>query len=63
MDFGVGFEHPVKIASAVKAGEPLMFMYYNDAGRAAEAERMVQRAYQIGDAPPAQPQLILERIE
>ena len=63
VDFGVGFEHPVKIASAVKAGEPLMFMHYNDAGRAAEAERMVQRAYQIGDAPPARPQLILERIE
>lgn len=63
VDFGVGFERPKKIGDAVKAGEPLMTMHYNDAGRAAEAERMVQQAYRIGDAPAAAPKLIVEKIE
>jgi len=63
VDFGVGFEHPKKIGDAVKAGEPLMVMHYNDAGRATEAERMVQQAYRLGEAPATPPKLIVERIE
>jgi len=51
IDFAVGFEHPKKIGDAVKAGEPLMIMHYNDEARAAEAERMVQGAYKIEDKP------------
>ncbi len=41
IDFAVGFEQPKKIGDAVKAGEPLMIMHYNDEMRAAEAEHMV----------------------
>jgi pyrimidine-nucleoside phosphorylase len=51
IDFAVGFERPKKIGDAVTAGEPLMIMHYNDAQRAAEAERMVQHAYKIEDKP------------
>ena len=64
VDFGVGFEHPKKIGDAVKSGEPLMMMHYNDADRAAEAERMVQQAYGISPKPvTTRPQLIVEKIE
>jgi pyrimidine-nucleoside phosphorylase len=63
IDFGVGFEQPKKIGDRVEQGEPLMIMHYNDAGRAAEAERMVQAAYDIQPEPvAAKPQLITERI-
>jgi pyrimidine-nucleoside phosphorylase len=64
VDFGVGFEQPKKIGDAVKSGEPLMSMHYNDAGRATEAERMVQQAYGISaETVTARPQLIVEKIE
>ncbi len=64
IDFGVGFEHPKKIGDPVEKGEPLMVMHYNDAGRAIEAERMVQRAYDIRPNPVvARPKLITERID
>jgi pyrimidine-nucleoside phosphorylase len=63
IDFAVGFEHPKKIGDRVKAGEPLLLMHYHDAGRAAEAERMGQAAYEIRDEPvTAQLPLITERI-
>lgn len=64
VDFGVGFEHPKKIGDRVEKGEPLMVMHYNDAGRAAEAERMVQQAYDIRPNPVVErPKLITERID
>jgi hypothetical protein len=48
----------------VTAGEPLMIMHYNDDGRAAEAERMVQHAYKIDDKPvTARLPLIVQKIE
>jgi pyrimidine-nucleoside phosphorylase len=49
VDLVVGFEQPKKTGDAVRAGEPLMMMHYNDETRAAEAERMVQDAYKIED--------------
>jgi pyrimidine-nucleoside phosphorylase len=64
IDFAVGFEHPKKIGDAVKAGESLIMMHYNDTARAAEAERMVQQAYTIGDKPvTARLPLIVQKIE
>jgi pyrimidine-nucleoside phosphorylase len=63
IDFGVGFEHPKKIGDRVEKDEPLMIMHYTDAGRADEAQRMVQAAYDIRPDPVAtKPQLITERI-
>jgi pyrimidine-nucleoside phosphorylase len=64
IDFAVGLEHPKKIGDAVTAGEPLMIMHYNDDGRAAEAEHMVQHAYKIDDKPvTARLPLIVQKIE
>jgi pyrimidine-nucleoside phosphorylase len=64
IDFAVGFEQPKKIGDAVKADEPLMIMHYNDATRAAEAERMAQHAYTIGDKPlTVRLPLIVQKIE
>jgi thymidine phosphorylase len=64
VDFAVGFVQPRKIGDAVKAGEPLMVMHYNDEARAAEAEQMAQQAYEISVAPvPSRPQLIVQKIE
>jgi pyrimidine-nucleoside phosphorylase len=63
IDFGVGFEQPKKLGDRVKAGEALMVMHYNDATRAAEAERMVQQAYAIGGKPAERLPLIVQKIE
>lgn len=63
IDFAVGFEHPKKIGDPVAAGEPLVRMHYNDAGRAAAAEQMLRQAYDIRTEPVAgKLQLITERI-
>ena len=64
VDFAVGFEQPKKVGDAVKAGEPLMMMHYNDEARGAEAARMVQNAYKIENkAVSTQPPLIVQKIE
>jgi pyrimidine-nucleoside phosphorylase len=64
VDFAVGFEQPKKVGNAVKAGEPLMLMHYNDEKRGAEAGRMVQNAYRIEDkAVKTQLPLIVQKIE
>jgi len=64
IDFAVGFEHPKKLGERVEAGEPLLLMHYNDADRAAIAERLVQQAYDVrADIPAgAEPAFITERI-
>jgi len=63
IDFGVGFEHPKKVGDRIEAGEPLMMMHYSHDSHAADAERMVQRAYTIRSNPVgARPRLITERI-
>ena len=64
VDFGVGFEQPKKTGDAVKAGEPLMIMHYNDDVRAAGAERMVRDAYKIEEKPvTTHLPLIVQRID
>jgi pyrimidine-nucleoside phosphorylase len=64
VDFAVGFEEPKKIGDAVKAGEPLMMMHYNDETRATEATRMVCDAYKIEDKPvKTRSPLIVQKIE
>jgi pyrimidine-nucleoside phosphorylase len=64
VDFAVGFEEPKKIGDAVKAGEPLMVMHYNNEDRAAEAERMVRAAYKIENKPVnTRLLLVVQKIE
>jgi pyrimidine-nucleoside phosphorylase len=64
VDFAVGVEEPKKIGDAVKAGEPLMIMHYNDETRATEAARMVRDAYKIEDKPVnTRLPLVVQKIE
>ena len=64
VDCAVGFEEPKKIGDAVKAGEPLMIIHYNDETRATEATRMVRDAYKIEDKPVnTRLPLIVQKIE
>jgi pyrimidine-nucleoside phosphorylase len=64
VDFAVGFEELKKIGDAVKAGEPLMIMHYNDETRATEAARMVRDAYKIEDKPVnTRLPLVVQKIE
>ncbi len=64
IDFAVGFEHPRKIGDAVRTGDPLLLMHYNNGAHAAEAERMVQRAYSILPEPVStKPRLVVARID
>jgi pyrimidine-nucleoside phosphorylase len=51
-----------KPGAAVRPGEPLVVLHYNDASRLEEAERLVASAYQIEEEPPALPPLIREVI-
>jgi pyrimidine-nucleoside phosphorylase len=62
IDFAVGFEQPKKLGDRVEAGEPLAILHANDPGRAAEATRMIQEAYRLGDVPASPSPLIVERI-
>jgi hypothetical protein len=55
---------PKKNCGAVKAGEPLMIMHYNDETSAAEGAHMVRDAYKIEDKPVnTRLPLIVQKIE
>ena len=63
LDFAVGFEHPKKIGDYVKKGDPLIIMHFNDQNKAAEAEVLVLKAYNIQDQRvPKIPHLVTQRI-
>lgn len=65
IDLSAGVLLHKKTGSAVKAGEPLATLYYNDAyaQRAQEALVELQQAYTIGANAVAQPPLILKTID
>jgi pyrimidine-nucleoside phosphorylase len=64
IDPTVGYENPRKIGDAIRAGEPLMTMHYNDSSAGAAAEEMARNAYTIAPEPVSVlPQLITEKIE
>jgi pyrimidine-nucleoside phosphorylase/thymidine phosphorylase len=62
IDPAVGLVVERKPGAAVRPGEPLVVLHYNDASRLEEAERLVASAYQIEEEPPALPPLIREVI-
>jgi pyrimidine-nucleoside phosphorylase len=64
IDPGAGLSVGKKLGDEVRKGEPLVTFHYNDSSRLSEAERMVQKAYSIGDARrPSAPELILAVLE
>ena len=47
-----------KLGDAVSDGEPLVTLYFNDAGKRTEAESLVASAYEIADTPPEPVELV-----
>ena len=62
IDPAVGFRVQVRIGDQVRRGDPLVTVFYNDAGALREVEAMLRAAWQIGAEPvPARP-LVIEKI-
>jgi pyrimidine-nucleoside phosphorylase len=63
IDPGVGFLLRKKVGDAVRAGEPLVQIHYNDDTKLGDVQRRLLAAYRVGSsAPPPRP-LVLERLE
>ncbi len=52
IDPAVGLTIQKKVGDAIRTGEPLCTLHYNDAARLDEARRLVGTAYRIGPDPP-----------
>ena len=64
IDPAVGFVGEVKIGDELDAGDQIGWVYCDDPDRGQRAAARIQRAYEIGDEPPAElPELIKEVIE
>jgi pyrimidine-nucleoside phosphorylase len=62
IDPGVGIEIRVAVGAAVRAGETLMTVSYNDSARLGQARVLLEEAIQLADAPPAAVPVIREVI-
>ena len=62
IDPAVGFMLEKKVGDAVKQGEPLVTVHYNDGAKLEAVKARVAAAYTIADAPPAKRPLVLERL-
>ncbi|TWT90418.1 Thymidine phosphorylase [Pseudobythopirellula maris] len=62
LDHSVGLEMLVRIGDQVDAGQPLVTLFANSAGREA-AQRLVAAAVTIGDDAAPEPPLVIERID
>jgi pyrimidine-nucleoside phosphorylase len=63
IDHAVGFTLLRKVGDAVRAGEPLVRIHYNDEKPVAEVTRRLLGAYRIGAEAPAARPLVVERLE
>jgi len=52
VDPSVGIVLHKKVGDRVAAGEPLCTLVYNSASRAARAKKLIERSFQVADAPP-----------
>jgi pyrimidine-nucleoside phosphorylase len=62
IDPAVGFMLEKKVGDAVKAGEPLVTVHYNDSSKLEAVKARVAAAYTIADAVPPKRPLVLERL-
>jgi pyrimidine-nucleoside phosphorylase len=60
---GVGFVLRKKVGDAVRKGEPLVEVHYDETAKLEEAQSRLLSAYRFGDQAPQPQALILERIE
>jgi pyrimidine-nucleoside phosphorylase len=63
IDPAVGFMLEKKVGDAVKAGEPLVTVHYNDAAKLEAVKARVIAAYRIGADRPTPRPLVLARME
>ncbi|AKQ64290.1 Pyrimidine-nucleoside phosphorylase [Myxococcus hansupus] len=63
IDPAVGFTLLKKTGEAVKQGEPVVRVHYNDAGPLENVKARLLAAYHFGDAAPAPRPLVRERVE
>jgi pyrimidine-nucleoside phosphorylase len=62
IDPGVGALVLAHVGQSVRAGDALAEVHYRDAARLEPALRLVEQAWEIGDAPPATSPLALEMV-
>jgi pyrimidine-nucleoside phosphorylase len=62
IDHSVGLELHKKSGDAVKAGEPIATVHYNDPARLAEASRRLTEAYVIGPKPVAGQRVLVKKV-
>ncbi|MBS1812852.1 MAG: thymidine phosphorylase [Acidobacteria bacterium] len=62
IDYGVGLYIHAKLGDAVKLGDLLVMMYFNDKSKLEEMQTRVRAAYEIGAEPPTIEPLIKEII-
>jgi pyrimidine-nucleoside phosphorylase len=61
IDHAVGLELRKKWGNAVKAGECIATVHYNDPARLPEALRLLLEAYEIGPKPPDEPRVLIKK--
>jgi pyrimidine-nucleoside phosphorylase len=61
IDPAVGIVLHKKVGDRVSAGEPLCTLHHNSESRAAHAKRLIERSYQVADAPPP-PRPLVHRV-
>ena len=62
IDHGAGVIISKKPGDAVRAGETVLELVYNDDGRLTEAVALAEQAIQVTDTPPAATPLVLARV-
>jgi pyrimidine-nucleoside phosphorylase len=62
IDHSVGLELRKKLGDAVRGGELIATVHYNDPARLPEAMRLLQEAYSIGPNPPDAQRILLKKI-
>jgi pyrimidine-nucleoside phosphorylase len=63
VDHAVGIDVVAPVGSAVREGDPVLFVACDDAGRRATARALLAQAIEIGDAAPPERPLILGEID
>src|SRR5712692_3089892 len=62
VDPAVGFVLHKKVSDRVTADELLCTIHYNSQALADRAKKLVEESYEIADAPPAHPRLLVHRV-
>jgi pyrimidine-nucleoside phosphorylase len=62
VDPAVGLVLHKKVSDRISTGEPLCTIHYNSQALADRAKKLVEESYEIADAPPAHPRLLVHRV-